>query len=98
MDKLTVERRSALMRSVRQKGSKPEIVVRILFHSLGARFRLHSIDLPGRPDIVLARHRLVVFVHGCFWHRHTGCSRASTPRSNVEFWAQKFSENDERDN
>ena len=64
---------------------------------MGLRFRLHRKDLPGRPDLVFPKHRLVVFVHGCFWHRHPGCSRASTPSTRTEFWQAKFAANVERD-
>jgi DNA mismatch endonuclease (patch repair protein) len=97
MDRLSQTQRSALMRSVRQRGSSPELVVRKMVHALGGRYRLHCKSLPGSPDLVLPGRRLAIFVHGCFWHRHAGCSRASTPKSNVEFWLQKFQANIERD-
>ncbi len=64
---------------------------------MGLRFRLHRKDLPGTPDIVFPRHRTVVFVHGCFWHRHRGCRKASTPKTRVEFWETKFAQNSRRD-
>lgn len=85
------------MRSVRQKNTAPEMVVRRIFLGLGARYRLHRKDLPGRPDLVFSKRRLCVFVHGCFWHRHQGCRLASTPTSNAEFWREKFVRNVERD-
>ena len=96
-DRLTAERRSALMRSVRQRDTAPELVVRRTLHSLGYRFRLHRKDLPGTPDIVLPRYKLAIFVHGCFWHRHQGCRLATMPASNVEFWVPKFEGNVARD-
>ena len=89
--------RSALMSRVRGKDTKPEIKVRRLLHRLGYRFRLHRKDLPGSPDIVLPRLRTVVFVHGCFWHRHPGCKMASTPKTRTDFWQAKFARNVERD-
>ncbi|MBY5473593.1 DNA mismatch endonuclease Vsr [Rhizobium leguminosarum] len=93
---LVSERRSRNMRAVRGNNTKPEIAVRKLLHSLGYRFRLQRADLPGKPDIVLPRHKLVVFVHGCFWHRHD-CKRASMPKTRTEFWKKKLSANVERD-
>jgi DNA mismatch endonuclease (patch repair protein) len=84
------------MGRVRQKDTKPEMVVRSLTHQLGYRFRLHRRDLPGRPDLVFPKLRKVIFVHGCFWHRH-GCSKATTPKSNSDYWQPKFAENVERD-
>jgi DNA mismatch endonuclease (patch repair protein) len=78
-DKLSKKRRSWNMSRIRGKDTKPEKVVRSLLHRMGYRFRLHGKGLPGRPDIVLPRHKTVVFVHGCFWHRHRGCNRSGTP-------------------
>lgn len=89
--------RSELMRRVRAADTKPEMIVRRLAHSLGLRFRLHRRDLPGSPDLVFPKFRSVVFVHGCFWHRHPGCSRASTPKTRTEFWNAKFERNVARD-
>ena len=85
------------MRSVKQKNTGAEMVVRRLVHAMGARYHLHRRDLPGRPDLVFPRRRLCIFVHGCFWHRHPGCRLASTPGTNVEFWQEKFGRNVERD-
>lgn len=96
-DQLSPQRRSRLMSKVRSKNTNPEIRVRKVMHSLGLRFRLHKTDLPGTPDIVLPKLRTVVFVHGCFWHRHKGCRRASIPSSNVAFWREKFDRNIARD-
>ncbi|MGY6566537.1 MAG: very short patch repair endonuclease [Halomonadaceae bacterium] len=88
---------SKKMKAVRQKHTGPEVVTRQVLHSLGVRFRLHRKELPGSPDIVLAKHRTVIFVHGCFWHRHPGCKYASTPKTNQDFWLPKFERNVERD-
>lgn len=96
-DTVTVERRSEIMRRIRGRDTQPELKVRRGLHRMGFRYRLHRKDLPGKPDIVLTRHRAVVFVHGCFWHRHDGCRMATTPASNVEFWKRKFAANVERD-
>ncbi|WP_235430487.1 DNA mismatch endonuclease Vsr [Xanthomonas sp. MUS 060] len=85
------------MRSVRQKNTSPEVIVRRAAHALGARFRLHQKSLSGRPDIVFPSRKLCVFVHGCFWHRHPGCRLASTPGTNVDFWLEKFRRNVDRD-
>jgi len=89
--------RSKIMRSVKRENTKPEIKVRQLLHSLGYRFRLHRKDLPGSPDIALPKYKTVIFVHGCFWHRHAGCKLASTPKSREAFWGAKFNANVERD-
>jgi DNA mismatch endonuclease (patch repair protein) len=93
----TSPQRSALMARVRQKNTAPELVVRTVLHSLGLRFRLHDRKLAGSPDIVLRRWRTVILVHGCFWHRHEGCSRSTTPKHNAAFWAGKFAGNVARD-
>ena len=89
--------RSSLMSRVRGKHTKPEMSVRRLLHGMGYRFRLHRRDLPGSPDIVFPSKRVVVFVHGCFWHRHEGCRRTSDPKTRIEFWQAKFARNVERD-
>jgi DNA mismatch endonuclease (patch repair protein) len=95
----TVDRRtrSRMMAAIRGTNTKPELVVRSYLHRAGIRFRLHDRSMPGRPDIVLRRHKAVVFVNGCFWHRHRGCPKAKTPKSNRRFWGNKFSENVARD-
>lgn len=97
MDRLTVTPRSRMMAKVRSTDTKPERTVRSTAHRIGLRFRLHRRDLPGSPDLVLPRHKLVIFVHGCFWHRHEGCQRSSVPVTNVEFWVSKFERNMARD-
>ena len=96
-DILDARQRSALMARVRPHNSKPERVVRSCLHGLGLRFRLHNSNLPGTPDIVLPRYRTVVFVHGCFWHRHSGCIKSTTPKTHRSFWTAKFLANVLRD-
>lgn len=88
---------SERMAAVRQKHTRPEMTVRRVAHRLGLRFRIHRRDLPGSPDIVFPKYRVVLFVHGCFWHRHESCSRTTTPKSNRGYWVKKFAENVERD-
>ena len=97
MDRLTPEQRRRNMTSIRGRDTGPEMAVRRLLHAAGYRFRLHRRDLPGRPDIVLPGRRTVIFVHGCFWHRHAGCRYTTTPATRTEFWLEKFSRNVERD-
>lgn len=89
--------RSRMMASIRDRNTKPELAVRRGLHAKGFRYRLHAGDLPGRPDIVLPKHHAVVFVHGCFWHRHDGCNYAAMPASRQGFWKRKFDENRSRD-
>lgn len=89
--------RSIMMSGIRSGNTKPEKLVRSLLHRKGFRFRLHRKDLPGKPDIVLSRYRTVIFVHGCFWHRHKDCKLAYTPKTRTEFWARKFMDNISRD-
>lgn len=86
------------MRLIKREHTQPELVVRRLLHGMGLRFRLHSKSLPGSPDVVLPKRRTVVFVHGCYWHRHPGCRYASTPKTRQDFWLPKFASNVERDN
>jgi len=78
------------MRANRSKDTSPEVRVRKALHSMGYRFRIHVKDLPGNPDVVLPKHRLVIFVHGCFWHQHQNCKLASMPTSNTDYWRAKF--------
>ena len=85
------------MSRIRSRDTSPELAIRRQLHALGLRYRLHDRRLPGRPDLVLPRFRAVVFVHGCFWHRHPGCSIATTPKSNTAFWQEKFDRNVRRD-
>lgn len=98
-DTLSPEQRSERMGRVRAKSSKPELRVRQLVHALGYRYRLHRADLPGTPDLVFPGRRKVIFVHGCFWHRHPepGCRLARMPKSRGEFWGPKLERNRERD-
>jgi len=97
MDIISKERRSWNMSRIKGKDTRPEIAVRSLIHKMGYRFRLHRKDLPGKPDIVLPKYNTVIFVHGCFWHRHKGCKYAYTPKSRVKFWKDKFAETVNRD-
>lgn len=85
------------MSRVRGKDTTPELRVRRAAHSVGLRFRLHRKDLPGSPDMVFPRHKVAMFVHGCFWHRHPGCTKASNPKTRAEFWQDKFRSNVTRD-
>lgn len=96
-DRLTPERRSWLMSRVNGKNTGPEIRTRKAAHALGLRFRLHRSSLPGTPDLVFPKRRVALFVHGCFWHRHPGCSKASTPGTRSEYWEDKFKANVARD-
>jgi DNA mismatch endonuclease, patch repair protein len=97
MDVFNREKRSEVMSRVRSKDTRPELVVRRALHRRGLRFRLHGRDLPGKPDIVFPSRRVVVFIHGCFWHRHPGCRRTTTPASNSAFWKAKFDATVKRD-
>lgn len=90
---ITSDKRSALMSRIRSKGTEPELTVRSALHKLGFRFRLHDRDLPGSPDIVLPKHKTVIFVHGCFWHQHQGCGNARTPKANAAYWVPKLAAN-----
>jgi DNA mismatch endonuclease (patch repair protein) len=89
--------RSRMMARIRNRDTAPEMAVRRELYRLGIRYRLHNGKLPGRPDIVIGRLRTVIFVHGCYWHRHPGCRLAYTPKSNVEFWQRKLEGNTKRD-
>lgn len=90
-------KRSEVMARVRGKDTGPELAVRSYLHRQGLRFRLHRRELPGRPDIVLPARRVAVLVHGCFWHGHVGCKRASLPKTRAAFWADKIAANRARD-
>lgn len=89
--------RSRMMSEIRGKNTKPELSLRRALHARGFRFRLHSSKVHGRPDLVLPKHGAVVFVHGCFWHRHEGCRYTTTPSTRPEFWQAKFEANVARD-
>lgn len=97
MDKLSPSRRSWNMAQIRGRDTAPELAVRSALHRLGFRFRLRNYGLPGRPDVVLVRRKVAVFVHGCFWHRHKRCRFAYSPKSNTAFWSLKFDDNVTRD-
>jgi DNA mismatch endonuclease (patch repair protein) len=96
-DRLTKEKRSWNMSRIRSKHTRPEVAVRRMLHGMGIRFRLHRAGLPGKPDIVLGPRQLVIFVHGCFWHRHPGCREATMPTANRDFWVTKLEGNAARD-
>jgi DNA mismatch endonuclease (patch repair protein) len=89
-DSLTVERRSWNMSRIRSRDTGPERTLRSMLHRAGFRFRLHDRSLPGTPDIVMKKHRTVILVHGCYWHRHEGCKNATTPSTRTDFWQEKF--------
>ncbi len=97
MDIISKEKRSWNMSRIRAKDTRPEKAVRSALHKAGYRFRLHSRSLPGKPDIVLAKYKTTIFVHGCFWHRHRGCKLTYMPKSRIGFWNAKFEENVKRD-
>lgn len=88
--------RSWIMSRIQSKNTKPELIVRFTLHKLGMRYRLHSKNLPGKPDIVLTKHKVVIFVHGCFWHSHKPCKIAKQPKSNQEYWKPKLERNTQR--
>jgi DNA mismatch endonuclease (patch repair protein) len=96
VDVVDAATRSRMMSGIRSRHTRPEMIVRRHLHAAGLRFRLKS-ELPGKPDLVFPRHDAAVFVHGCFWHRHSGCRYASTPKTNQAFWLQKFEANVLRD-
>jgi DNA mismatch endonuclease (patch repair protein) len=106
MDRISKEHRSWNMSRIKGRDTKPELIVRSVLHKMGYRFRLNGKVskkyhpkgvLPGKPDIVLAKYKTVIFVHGCFWHRHEGCKRSNIPKTNNEYWDKKISNNTHRD-
>ncbi|EIU4785286.1 MULTISPECIES: very short patch repair endonuclease [Pseudomonadaceae] len=97
MDIVSKEVRSRMMAGIRGSNTSPEMKVRRLLHRHGFRYRLHQKDLPGKPDLVLSRYRVCIFVHGCFWHRHPGCRYATSPKTRLDFWQRKFDQNVARD-
>ena len=96
-DSLTAERRSWNMSRIRSRDTGPERQLRSMLHRAGFRFRLNDRKLPGSPDIVMKKHRAVILVHGCYWHRHAGCRNATTPSTRADFWTSKFDATVERD-
>lgn len=96
MDHLTKEKRSWNMSRIHSKDTKPEVAVRSFLHQNGFRFRINK-NITGKPDIYLKKYNAIVFVHGCFWHRHKNCKRATMPKSNIEYWDLKFTKNKKRD-
>ena len=97
MDSISQARRSWNMRQIRSKNTSPELIVRSFLHRNGFRFRICDKKLPGKPDIVLKKYKLIIQIRGCFWHQHPGCKRATIPTSNVEYWIPKLHKNVERD-
>ena len=97
MDTLTSAERSERMSRIRSKGMRPEMLVRKLVHRSGFRFRLHVRNLPGSPDLVFSGRKKVIFVHGCFWHRHSRCALARLPKTRLDFWVPKLQANKDRD-
>lgn len=97
MDTISKQHRSWNMSRIKADNTAPELLVRSYLFRHGLRFRVHDSKLPGKPDIVLKKYCSAVFVNGCFWHRHKGCHRCTTPTTNVEYWAEKFKRNTERD-
>lgn len=97
MDTVDAATRSRMMSAIRGKNTRPEIQVRKFLHAQGYRYRLHRRDLPGKPDLVFPSLKTCLFVHGCFWHRHVGCRYATSPKTRVDFWIDKFQKNVARD-
>jgi DNA mismatch endonuclease (patch repair protein) len=97
MDRISADERSENMRRIRSKDTGPELALRRLIHGLGYRFRLHRKNLPGRPDIVFPGRLKVIFVHGCFWHQHSGCGEGRVPHSRLDYWVPKLEKNRTRD-
>lgn len=96
-DIVSTAKRSELMAGIKSKNTKPELVVRKALHARGYRFRLHGTDISGKPDVIMKKYRTVIFVHGCFWHGHTGCKLFRVPKSRTEFWLNKIKTNIDRD-
>ncbi|MBP1644835.1 MAG: vsr [Bacteroidetes bacterium] len=97
MDIWSKEKRSECMSKIPSKNTKPELILRKALFSRGFRYRVNDRRLPGKPDIVLPKYKTIIFLHGCFWHRHEGCKYAYTPKTNTQFWIDKFNSNTERD-
>ena len=97
MDTISAARRSENMRRIKSKGTKPELTVRTMVHRMGYRYRLHSPDLPGKPDLVFRARKKIIEVRGCFWHQHRGCHEAHIPKSQTKYWLPKLGRNRQRD-
>jgi DNA mismatch endonuclease, patch repair protein len=97
VDHVSTARRSEIMASIHSVNTIPELTLRRILHRLGYRYRIHVKDLPGSPDLVFPGRKKVIFVHGCFWHRHKGCAYTTTPKTRTEFWVNKFEANVKRD-
>ena len=97
MDTRNKEERSKIMAAVHSKDTGPEMLVRRYLWSKGLRYRVHAANIPGRPDIAVRRHKLAIFVHGCFWHGHQGCPRGRLPKSRLDYWGPKIDANKKRD-
>ena len=97
MDTLSPKERSERMSKIRSKDSTPEMKLRSLVHGMGFRYRLHVKDLPGKPDLVFPARHAIIFMHGCFWHRHGECKLARMPKSRLDFWQEKLEANRQRD-
>lgn len=98
MDNISKQQRSRNMSRIRSKNTKPEIAVRKAISKYGVKYRLHLSNLPGKPDIVIRKKKIVIFINGCFWHQHNGCKRKSLPKTNIEYWNKKLSDNIEKQN
>lgn len=96
-DIFDLKKRSKIMRAIRGRDTRPEMTVRRLIHGMGYRYRLHDPMLPGRPDLVFPSRKKIIFVHGCFWHRHSCRKGQSTPTTRAHFWSEKFARNEQRD-
>jgi len=97
MDKISKEHRSWNMSKIKSNNTLPEIRIRKALWRMGYRYRLHYKKLPGKPDVVIIKHKIVIFIYGCFWHRHKNCIEASRPKTNSEYWENKIIKNIERD-
>jgi len=96
MDHLSIAERSENMRRIGAKNTKPELAVRSALHRRGFRYRIHDSRLPGKPDVYFPKYRMALFIHGCFWHQHDGCRRATVPKSNKKYWVSKLERNKSR--
>lgn len=97
MDKISRLQRSRNMSRIKSKNTRPELLVRRALYSIGTRYRIHSKDLPGKPDISIKKYKLAVEIRGCFWHRHQNCKFSSSPKTNKSYWTNKIDENQKRD-